>query len=250
MSSKVQLSEISQQRQPQIQQIKRSRHDSSSTNSSAQNSPPSKMSTLQLTPALNAALDNHSAQISALQASVTNIERAVLSVKNDVDALKEEQEFTRKQMLSKALIVYGIEESEYVTASDTETKVTNMTNRLGLANLDYNNISRHGRPKTGVIRPIELTLLRLRDKIALLKAKNQMRSIYDYKRVYINNARTQKEMKIRKLLKAHGRVLLTQAAYGKFRIRNNVLQFTVENYSNYFKVTKEGIVTVIRTLIS
>jgi len=158
----------------------------------------------------------------------------------EISDVKQEMELLRKQMLVKTVIITGMPEKTQETFTDTEDMVRTLAAKLGMQNFDFDNVRRMGRPRPNITRPIELTLLRLRDKIELLRLKPMLQKIPEYNRLYINNARTNNEMRIRKQLLDHAKMLKLQQPAAKFRIRNDQLEFTDGGLTNVFKIGPDG----------
>ena len=186
------------------------------------------------------AFEGLTAQLTAMQAQLTNIQSAVTTVTKDTAELQDEVEMMRKQMLSKTVIIYGMPDSASETVQQTECKVETLTVKIGISDLDYDNIRRMGRFKEGKQRPIELSFLRTKDKIELLRAKNQLRNMDEYKNLFINNAKTRKEMDIQKKLMEYAKTCKLTNPLVKYRFRNNVMELTKDGKSTYYTVNKEG----------
>ena len=113
---------------------------------------------------------------------------------------------------------------------------------MGIDDLEYDNIRRMGRFK-GKNRPIELSFFRTRDKIEFLRAKRKLRELDGYKKVFINNARTRKEIEIQKKLTEFGKAKKAVNPTGtRFSIRNQTLELSVDGTVTLHRVINGTVV--------
>ena len=170
--------------------------------------------------------------------NLDSIKQMVTTVQTDLIIVNDEMEMMRKRLLSRTLMIFGLEEAPKENYHTTEGKVDELAQKLGITDLDFENLRRVGRPVPGKNRPIEITLVRVRDKIKMLTAKTQLKNDPAMKKVYINPARTLKESQIHKKLQAFAKS--HKGDDGKYRIRNQILQIDSQTAKGYYYVTKEG----------
>ena len=129
---------------------------------------------------------------------------------------------------------------------ETEEKVEIMAAKLGISDLDYDKIRRISR-FSGTCRPIELSFLRTKDKIELLRAKVKLRNMDEYKKLFISNARTPKEIKVQKKLMEFAKLRKAEKPQALYRFRNQILELKIDEVSTLYRVNKEGDVEEIRS---
>ena len=133
--------------------------------------------------------------------SVIKIEKAVSGMLPAIKNLQIDVERLKKQVITKSLMITGMKEKPNESFKDTDKKIEELSKLLGLPTIDYDVARRVGKPITGKHRPIELVLVRQRDKMLILSAKAKLRGNADSKNIYINPTRTQAEQeKYKKLL--------------------------------------------------
>ena len=165
------------------------------------------------------------------------------SMKTDISSVQTSVEILKKQLLMKSVVIYGIGESPNEDTQTTEQKVQGVANQIGLPSLDVDMIRRMGLPRKGRNRPIELTLLRQKDKLLLMNARHKLKDIDSTKNIYINNARTDLEHKNYHKLLAFARGHRAHDQDTKFRIiRDRILEITSKSANGQYEVDPEGIV--------
>ena len=171
-----------------------------------------------------------------LTESVPKIEKSVTGMLQDIQKLQFDVERLKKQLLSKSLMVYGIQEKPNETYKDIDKEVGRLSTLLGLRNIDYDIARRVGKPVKGKSRPIELILVRQRDKMEILSAKTKLGGNPDAKNIYISTARTQAEQKRYKKLLEFAQNKKSQDLSIKFRFkRGDILEITEgTNTSQYY----------------
>ena len=137
----------------------------------------------------------------AIMAEMDKLVQTTQNVQKEMKAIETEQELVKKQMLTKTLVISGIEDQVHETYEQTEEKVKDLAKKIGLNDLEIDFARRMGRPKEGKHRSIELTLMRRKDKIRLLKAKIKLREVPGAERIYISEAKTQRGIKTYNKLK-------------------------------------------------
>ena len=177
---------------------------------------------------------------STLDEKLKPITDIMTNVRTQVDEIYTELEGIRKQLLNKTLIVFGIPEIANEKFDDTEAAIQDLAKVMGISDLDIDNARRIGRPIGGKNRPIEVALVRQKDKYAILTAKSQLRNDPNMKNVYINPARTKLESRNFKKLTEFAKGHKATNTSTKFRIRNGRLELTDDNGSQQYGIDKTG----------
>ena len=158
---------------------------------------------------------------SRIQSQLQNVLEALQELKktkDEVTTMKTEMEAMWKRALSKTVVIPGIPDVPEETMEQTELKVRDIVHKLGVQHLDVDIARRMGRFEDGKIRPVELTLVRQKQKIQIMTAKSKLKENEGTRRIYISEARTPAEnRKFFKLLD-HARKLKDKDINTKFRI--------------------------------
>ena len=101
----------------------------------------------------------------------------------------------KKQLTAKSLFIIGIQEKPNESYKDIDEETDKLSSALGIPKIDYDMARRVGKPIAGKSRPIELVLIRQRDKILIFSAKAKLRGSADSRNIYINSTRPQTELK-------------------------------------------------------
>lgn len=140
-------------------------------------------------------------QLSDLKDSMEKAVKSMGKMQTEIRSVKNDLEGMRRQLLAKTVVIYGLEEKPNESFKDIEQKIAELAAVMEMPNLDYDIARRMGKPLKGKYRPVELTLLRQRDKFAILTAKSKLGGNDETKMVYINQARTRQEQrKCKKLM--------------------------------------------------
>jgi hypothetical protein len=111
--------------------------------------------------------------VQVIAEKVKIIERSVLSLRNELDRIQDDQ---RKNNV----LVYGLTESSsgsycsysyYCYCKTMES----LSSSLKISNIDYDDAFRLGKPKSGQIRPLIIKLIRYQDKHRIFAAANNLR---------------------------------------------------------------------------
>ena len=188
-------------------------------------------------------LDKMDKKSDGMDEKLTNLGKSLGNMKTDIAAVQTSVEILNKQLLMKSVVIYGIRESPNEDMQATEQKVQELAKQIGLPNLDVDMIRRMGLPMKGRDRPIELTLLRQKDKLAIMNARYKLKDYDSTKNIYINAARTDLEHKNYHKLLAFARGHKAQDQDTKFRIvRDRVLEITSKSTNGQYVVNLEGTV--------
>ena len=159
--------------------------------------------------------------------SVKKIEKSVSSMVPAIQKLQSDVERLKKQLIRKSLIITGIEEKPNESYKDIDKEIEKLSSSLGLPTIDYDMTRRVGKPILGKSRPIELVLLRQRDKMLILSAKTKLRENAHSKNIYINSTRTETEQKKYKKLLEFAKQQKSQDSSIKFRFtRGGILEIS------------------------
>ena len=158
--------------------------------------------------------------------------------KDEVATVKTEMEIMCKRALAKSVVLTGIPDVPDETMEQTERKVRDVVNVLGVQHLDVDIARRMGRFKEGKNRPVELTLVRQKQKI--MTAKSKLKENDGMRGIYICEARTPTEnRKFFKLLD-HAQKLKAKDIKTKFRfIKGQVLEVQSREVTGKFHVDDE-----------
>ena len=103
-----------------------------------------------------------------MTASVKKIEKSVSVMAPEIVKLQTDVEKLKRQLIVKSLFITGIEEKPNESYKDIDKEIGKLSSLLGLPTIDYDMARRVGKPIAGKSRPIELVLLRRKDKMLIL----------------------------------------------------------------------------------
>ena len=124
----------------------------------------------------------------------------------EVTEVKKRIETLHKRILRKTVVIHGLADSQEDNSVKTEQKVRELANILGVTHLDVDFAIRMGKYQEGKIRPVELTLVRQKQIMELLKLKSKLKGNEATKLVYIDEAYTPDERVKRSKLLAYAKL--------------------------------------------
>jgi hypothetical protein len=117
--------------------------------------------------------------------------------------------------------------------------------KIGKKDVDYSDIRRIGEKGSGP-RPIIVKFVRMREKLAILAAKNELRKKEETRNIYISSELTKREAICQFHLRDHARKLKSTEPGLKFFIRSNVLHTDVNGAKEHFKSDEDGNITEVQ----
>ena len=195
-------------------------------------------------PELMAMLVSMNTDLNTKLSDISKTLRELRNVQSEVTSIKREVETVWKRVLAKTVVIYGIQDHPEEAMEETEQKVRRVAHNLGLEHLDVDIARRMGKFKTAKQRPIELTLVRQKQKIQLMKSKISLKENEETQRIYIAEARTPDEnTKFLKLL-SHAKKLQAKDNTTRYHfIGGQVLEIQSKRVNGKFHVDLEGNVT-------
>ena len=173
--------------------------------------------------------------------STLNVQKAVGILNNEITAVKADMEKISREQLAKTVIIYGMPEDPNENYKDIDKKIEELKCMLEMPTLDYDNARRMGKPRSEGCRPIELKLLRQRDKAAIFEAKPKLQKSQRAAKIYISPARTKSEQENYKKLLEYAREMRTLDAAMKFRIiRGQILDAQSNGKAKQFCIDLNG----------
>jgi hypothetical protein len=163
------------------------------------------------------------------------IEQSVVSLKNEVERIHDEQ---RKNNI----IVYGLIENNPGRYEDIEKTIESLSNTLRIPTIDYDDAFRLGQPKSGQNRPLIIKLMRYKDKQRIFAAANNLKGT----RISISNDKS-KELRISDAsLRKKKTEILKSFPSAKCQIRNQKLMVTNGTNVTIFRydATTKGIIEI------
>jgi hypothetical protein len=177
------------------------------------------------------------AEISPLQALVSNVQLSLSTVERRIESLE-------RELNKKKLRLVGITEEKNETREQLKAKVeTFITATLKItAPIEFDNLYRMGKPRDGVSRPIILELMRLNDRYELLKAKRNLKGT----KIYLDVMLTERGARMEKQLRDKGKEMKKTNGDIKFFIRNGILNIDNKGSKTAFKFDGMGNISEVQ----
>ena len=158
-----------------------------------------------------------------------------------VKEVKIRTETVEKKILRKTVIIHGISDRREETMEETEQRVRELANNMGVVHLDVDIAKRLGKFQDGKTRPVELTLVREKQLVLLMKSKSKLKGSEATERIYIDEACTPEELSKRSKLLKYAKSLKSKDSTSRFHfIRKSVLEIHSRGKSGKFHVNDEG----------
>jgi hypothetical protein len=176
--------------------------------------------------------------VQVIAEKVNIIERSVLSLRNEVDRIQDDQ---RKNNV----IVYGLKESGSGSYENIAKTIESLSNSIKTSKIDYDDALRLGQPKLGQIRPLIIKLIRYQDDQRIFAAANNLRGT----RISISNDKS-KDLRISdaSLRKQKSEILKTCPS-AKCHKRNQKLMVTIGEDKTILPPTYDDILATNKDVI-
>ena len=183
-------------------------------------------------------------QLNELVTTSQAVQKSVGGMQGEISTVKADVERISRQQLAKTVIIYGMEEQANENYKDMDKKIEELKSMLQMPNLDFDMARRMGSPRAEQSRPIELTLLRQRDKFAIFEAKSKLHKTLGAAKIYINPARTRNEQENYKKMLDFAKQRKARDSEIKFRIiRGHTLEIHNGKTTLQYHVDASGDVT-------
>ena len=190
-------------------------------------------------------LDEKAREADAKLTAISDSIKEVKIVRQEMVKVKAVQERMWKKMLSNTVIIHGMKDSEKETTEGISLKVSAMAQKIGASHLDIDMIRRMGKFKPGKNRLLEVTVVRHRQKLQLMKAKAKLKEKQDTKEIFINEAMTPGELQnFYELLKFAKRKKNSDESIQFHFIGNQILDIQGNTIHGKFHVDEAGQVVV------
>ena len=136
-------------------------------------------------------------------------------------------------------MIHGLKDSRLETIEDTEQEVRELATSLGARHLDVDLATRLGKFQEGKTRSIQLSLVRKKQTIQLLKSKRKLRESEYTRMVYIDEACTPEDLRKRSRLIKNAKLQKEINNANSYRLIGSVLEVHGGTTPGKFYVNEE-----------